>query len=118
MKHEKMRIAKITDEMVNYLYSIGAKDISIRLLEQDDQYNLTYKSDYEEINQDKLDNLITVCKNCGKTNEIEEFYWELLGDNDSASELALVRMMIDEIEIDIEDDYIKLILIRKKGSEK
>lgn len=114
MKHEKMRIAKITDEIINFLYSIGAKEITINLKELDDEYQMLYKSDYENISKKKLDQMIHTCKRCKKRNEMEEFYWELLGEDDGTAELSLVRMMIDKITIDIEDDHLEMKLIRKK----
>lgn len=115
MKHEKMRIARIADEIINYLYSLGAKDISINIKEDKEKFKLKFKSDYKDISQEKINDLVKICNTCSKANEMEEFYWELLGDTDSDSELSLMRMMIDEIEIDIQDDYIEMILIRKKS---
>lgn len=114
MKHERMRIARMTDEMINFLYSIGAKDISIRLKEDEENFMLKFESDYETVAKDKLDTLVETCKSCGKVNEMEEFYWELLGDTDTNSELSLIRMMIDDIDIVIEEEFIRLELVRKK----
>ncbi len=45
---------------------------------------------------------------------MEEYYWELVGDCDIDSELSLIAMMVNEIEVDIEDDYVELTLIRYK----
>jgi len=116
MKHEKKRITKIVDEIMTYLYSIGAKDIGIRVKEFEDRYVMTFNSDYKKMCEKKLDALIKALKSCSKQQEMEEYYWELLGDCDVDSELTLVGMMVNEAELDVEEDAIELKLTRYKES--
>lgn len=112
MKREKMRIIKITDEIINFLYSIGAEEIDIKLKSDQEKHILVFSADYIEITQVKMDQLIHVCEHSEKKGEVEEFYWELLGDAEKNSELSLVELMIDDVSIDITDDTIRIQLER------
>lgn len=114
MKHNKKRIMKIVDEITTHLYWIGAKDINIRIQEVDDKFKITFKSDYLPEKKKKIKKLIDALKRCDKQQEMEEYYWELVGDCDIDNELSLIGMMVDEAELEIEEDHLELILIRYK----
>lgn len=45
--------------------------------------------------------------------EIEAYYWELLGDMDSSSELDIMGLLIDEIDILESENIITIILKRE-----
>ncbi|TCO68861.1 hypothetical protein [Marinisporobacter balticus] len=113
MKHNKRRISKIVDELVVYLFNMGATDININLKEKKDYYKIVLTSNYTVKDQEKIEKMIKYLK-CGKQEEMEEYYWELAGDCDVDTELTLVGMMIDKAEIHTSEDTIKLVLYRYK----
>ena len=44
---------------------------------------------------------------------MEEYYWNLTGDNDTSTEVTLVGMMIDEAHINyINGEYLQILLTR------
>lgn len=114
MKHTKKRISKIADELLNFLMSIGADDITINVKDEEDRYKICAKSNYVKANnEEKLNDLIK-CIDCPKQEEMEEFYWELAGECDVDTELSLISMMVDKIKLDIDDDTIYIVLYKNK----
>ncbi|MBA1336356.1 MAG: hypothetical protein HPY66_2791 [Firmicutes bacterium] len=113
MKHNKKRIAKMVDELVTYMFSIGATDISINISDEVDSYRIRLESNYLNKYRKNLDKLQKYL-NYDKQEEMEEYYWELAGDSDVDTELTLIGMMTDEAEIDYNDDRIKITLRRNK----
>lgn len=113
MKHLKKRIVKIVDEMMTYFFSIGATDININVFENEEMFKITFNSNYLIQCKSCIEELVKSL-NCAKNQEMEEYYWELVGDCDVDTELPLVGMMINEAELDIEDDFVEVILYRYK----
>lgn len=113
MKHDKKRISKMVDELVTYMFSIGATDISINISDEPDTYRIHLESNYLDKYRKNLDKLQKYL-NYDKQEEMEEYYWELAGDSDIDTELTLVGMMTDKAEIDFTGDRIKITLHRSK----
>ncbi len=113
MKHNKKRISRIVDEMVTYFFSIGATDINVNIKEEETQYKIFVKGNYLEKYKEKLIKL-KKCLAYPKQEEMEEYYWELTGECDVDTELTLVGIMTDKVEMKITDDYIEVVLYRSK----
>ena len=62
-----------------------------------------------------IEEMIQTLSTCSKQIELEEYYWELVGDSDIDSELTLVGAMVDEIDINVEDETIEIILVRNRA---
>ena len=114
MKHEKKRIIKIIDEIITFLYSIGATDINLKIKDEKDKVTVEFDSDYKKECREKLDFFVHILRNSEKHQELEEYYWELVGESDVDTEISIIRMMVDDIKINIDDDFVNLILTRKK----
>ncbi len=95
MKHARLKISKIVDELMNYCFYMDATDIQINVKETDEYFKIYCKSDYHDQSLKKLEKLVKLL-NCTKHEEMEEYYWCLAGDSDVANELTLVGMMTDE----------------------
>lgn len=113
MKHTKKRISKIVDELVTYFFSMGSTNMNIKVKEEPSQFIIYLKSDYSKDANEKIDKLVRYLE-CAKQEEMEEYYWELTGVCDVDTELTLVGMMTDEVEIDIDEDTIEIKLYRNK----
>ena len=59
-------------------------------------------------------NDLTSQLNMPRRQDIEEYYWALNGDNDSSSELSLVGMMTDSVDVNYTNDVLKISLTRLK----
>ncbi|MFD3156768.1 hypothetical protein ACFIJ5_07910 [Haloimpatiens sp. FM7330] len=113
MKHEKKRIIKIVNEMMNFFFTIGSVDIQIHIEEETNRFIITFKMDYVDGCETRLNELISEL-NRAKQQEMEEYYWELVGDCDIDTEFSLIGMMVDEARCKIEKDFIEVELIRFK----
>lgn len=114
MKHDNKKIMGIIDEVMTFLYCVGAKEINIHTIKAEDKYVIEIKSDYLNKNKSKVEDMIDTLSTCQRQIELEEYYWELVGDSEVGTELTLVGAMVDEIDIDLEDDSIEITLIRNR----
>ncbi|MDF2676644.1 MAG: hypothetical protein K0Q97_949 [Bacillota bacterium] len=115
MKHNKKRIVKIVDELIIFLFSINSTNINVNILENNDEYEITGIGNYNGGHDKKIEKFVKLL-NCPKHEEMEECYWELTGESDVGSELALLGMMIDDASINIDDGKLEIILHRSKSS--
>lgn len=113
MKHNKKRVSKIIDELITYLFSMEANNININVLDREEDYKILVESNYKKEYEDMLDKLIVALKS-PKQEEIEEYYWELTGESDVGTEIYLVGMMIDKVDVFIDGNTIKMELYRNK----
>ncbi len=114
MKHIKKRVSKIVDELLTYLFKIGSNNINIGIIEEKKHYKITFTALIHHVDEKDID-LLVKCLNCDKSEEMEEYYWELTGECDTDTELSIVGMMIDEFEVDLTEDKLELIIYRNKG---
>lgn len=115
MKHNKLKIVKMLDEILNYLYYLGAKETDANIKELEDRFEITIISDYKEgLPEKKIEKMVKAL-NVPREEEMEEYYWELAGDCDLDSELSIVGMMCDEAYVNkIMENKLKIRLVRKK----
>ncbi|MFA9397641.1 MAG: hypothetical protein ACERKV_05160 [Clostridiaceae bacterium] len=115
MKHTKLKITKMLNEILNYLYYIGATDISAHIKEEINYFEISIESDYKEgIKDSKIEkiekNLLTK-----REESMEEYYWELAGECDVDCDLVLVGMMCDFSEVKkLDNNKIKILVRRNK----
>ena len=115
MKHTKLKVVKMLDEMLNYVYYLGARDADINIKELEDRFEIIIICDYKEgLPEAKIDKMIKAL-NVPREEEMEEYYWELAGDCDLDNELCIVGMMCDEAYVDkLPGNRLKIRLVREK----
>lgn len=120
MSHNKKKLANVIEELTMFFFSLGARDIhsSIHVDEQCAELEIT--SDYQQKYRERLDALVKYF-NEPKNEALEDFYWELAGTGDpgESSQLLLIGMMVDEADVEIGEDQVK-VKVRKnlKGKTK
>lgn len=113
MKHLKQRNIKIVNELMSFFYRNGANKIHIDINSLEDKTEFFLSTEIENLDENTL-STVEKLLNSPRYHEMEEYYWNLTGDNDSASELSLVGMMTDEAEITYKDNLIlEIRLVRK-----
>ncbi len=95
MRHHDKKIGKIIDELTTYLLRKNVKNISIEIkcFEHKDKIVFTFC--------DATDELLNILKETltqERDEQLEEYGWELLGENDCSGELNLIGMLIDRCE--------------------
>ena len=114
MKHTKLKISKIVDELMNYFFYMDATDIEIRVNETEDYFKIYCKSNYRDHSLKKIQKLVKLLSTA-KHEELEEYYWCLTGDCDVANELSLIGMMTDEAVVRYtEGESVEITLIKYK----
>lgn len=108
MRQDKKRILRITEELVNFLFSIGATDIQTRIRREPERYLITIESDFSAGKREELEELSEYFGRSGQYGAAEE-YWELMGDHHgSGSELMLIGMMVSSAKIDLGTASVRL----------
>jgi len=113
MKHLRQRNIKILGELTSYLVRIGCSDLHIDFNTKGDITYISFTSVNPDISEQTL-NELTSQLNMPRRQDIEEYYWALNGDNDSSSELSLVGMMTDSVDVNYTNDVLKISLTRLK----
>lgn len=114
--HEIKKISRIIDELLTHFLSRYQSRAEIAVEESDTEYVIVFTmADIEIESEDyvKLVNDVSVARNP----ELENYYWPLAGESDSESELTLVSMMSDSIDVTYEDNCLELRLTRKKSGK-
>ncbi|HAX02898.1 MAG: hypothetical protein A2Y45_05655 [Tenericutes bacterium GWC2_34_14] len=93
---EKKIISQLIQEISLFLMHHEYKSYHIEFNQDDFQEIFTITVDH--IEDELLDFMKTKIKQ-EREQEIEAYYWELLGDIDSSSELKIMGLFIDDMEV-------------------
>lgn len=111
MKHLRQRNICLLSEFTSYLVNIGCDDIHIDFKTKEDAITINFNSRNSNLTEKNITKLTTLL-NTPRREDIEEYYWELNGNENFYSELTLIGMMIDEVEVSYIDDILNVNLIR------
>ncbi len=116
MIHERKKMAKIIEELTMYFFALGATKIESCLEKEKDQYIIRFHTDYQAEYRNNLTSLQKYL-NEPRNASVEDIYWELAGSGDpgETSQLLLVGMMTDRVDIVIRDKDMELALYRYRG---
>ncbi|MTI67868.1 MAG: hypothetical protein FH753_14880 [Firmicutes bacterium] len=113
MKHEIKKVSKILDELVTFCFTHGTKDMNINIKETKEYFKMTIESDNVNCNDERVKRLNELLAG-PRQSEMEEHYWELTGESDCDTELTLVGMMIDKVDIKFDNSSLTMVLFRYK----
>lgn len=95
--HELKKGCKIVDELLLYLMKHGHHKVDISVDKTEDRLIIEMTTDRcDDELLEKMDSYI----NNERELEVEEYGWELMGESDAQSELGMVGLLIDSLEID------------------
>ncbi len=109
--HENMKNAKIIEEVFAYFLEKGLKEIQSSLLinEKETLFTIVIKTNniklFEQFKQDMV---------CNRDYELEEYGWELMGDEGSVCELHTLGILINSYDCKYENGVLEIFLHRKK----
>jgi len=113
MKHEEKKVAVIIDEIITLLLLEGAEEIDVNIKREANvskveiiHRNCQLKSEFIEKIRNSLD--------VQRQNEVEGYYWQLVGDDHNGDELYLVGAMIDNAQVEMIDKDLTIRFSRKK----
>jgi hypothetical protein len=111
MKHINQRNIRIVDELMSFCYKYGASKLEIEVDSKKNEIIIIVKAHVKHFPKETLvlaNNLLSA----PRCREMEEYYWNLSGDDDTDTELTLIGMMTDEAEVNYINE--KLLEIKLK----
>ncbi len=114
MKHETKKICKIVDELMTLLMKEGSGLLELKINRLDDKTIITIIDSETHYTKKEVDDM-TECFNVQRQHEVEEYYWQLVGDVDNDSELTIVGAMVDSADIKLENGNLYMKLVRLNG---
>lgn len=113
MKHETQKISRIANVLVDFFLSLSAKKIDLSIDEQENFFEIIISSESVNDNHSKIEDLKDFLK-VQRQEEIEEYYWQLVGNDNEIEEINLIGMMVDEAVVEHQHPILKVKLIRYK----
>ncbi len=111
MKHEIKKICKIVDEMTTLLLRDDTDTVDIKINRMKDRTVISIV-DYNTKYTQKDADLLIECFNVQRQREVEEYYWQLVGEADNDSELTIIGIMVDSSTIELKDNNMYIELVR------
>ncbi|SCY83083.1 hypothetical protein [Alkaliphilus peptidifermentans] len=114
MSDHHSRIYKIINELTNFILKSGARHCDIKLEEENESIKLTiagYSIDLSPEELEELQNSLSI----PRQQPVEEYLWELAGENENYEELNLIGMMIDSASVKYKDRCLTIIITRNEG---
>ncbi|WP_461205627.1 hypothetical protein [Clostridium sp. DL1XJH146] len=113
MRHEVQKVAKIVDEIINFCFLNSSKKMNISIEDKEDAFIIVAESHQVDCSIEKIERIKDLL-NVQRQREMEEYYWQLAGEDIKGGELNLVGMMVDEVFIEFKCPSFKIKLVRYK----
>ncbi len=112
MKSAKKSI-KLVNELMNFYFSVGIKSVQVKVEHDKRKTEICITGEIEDISLKQLEDL-EMSLNTAREKQVEEYYWELAGENNQSQELSLVGMMIDKAEVNYENNELMIKIAREE----
>jgi len=102
---------KIASELLSYCHHFGATEFHLDVVEKDKCVTLVIRASPDVIPDEDMDRL-KVALSAPRHRDIEQDYWELIGDSEDCFELTLLGMLCDESSVEYDGQSIAITLKR------
>ncbi len=109
MNHFDKKIGKVIDELTTFLLKKKCDDIEIKIKKHSDKVELVFGFTYTD---EKIITLLEETLSQERDESLEEYGWELLGENDCSGELNLIGMCMDNFDVEITGSKALIVLTR------
>lgn len=108
----RRKMARVVDELYTTLFMAGAHKVDMSLERQETGLRLTMSSDFAPDSRHHLEEMARLLQPEERDPALVKTYWELAGEDltGSDSEIALVGQMIDEAQVEIDEEQVRLCL--------
>ncbi len=103
---------KLASELLGYCFGVGIHHMQMDIDSREDQLTVTVSGTTTKDIQNQIEDL-RVQLNTPKETQVEEYYWELMGETVHADELTLVGMIIDKAEVNYHDKHLEIRILKK-----
>ena len=110
----KKKTIKIISELIGFCYDSGIKDINVDIKREKKEVTITIIGKTKKDIGEKVDGLRRML-NTPLEPQMEEYYFELVGETGHAEELSLVGMIIDKAEVYYTKDRLEIRVYKKES---
>lgn len=111
MRHEIKKICKIVDELTTLFLKEDTNEVDFKIITSDEKTTLKIIDYHTQYTDEQIEHLKNIL-NRQRQSEIEEYYWQLAGENDSEDELTLISAMIDTAVVEKREGNLYLEIVR------
>jgi len=111
MKNNLEIALRISSDLITYCHHHGATEYDTKISEGADSIMYIIHAHPVSMTEDQLANL-TKRLSAPRQRDVENDYWELIGESEDFSELMLVGMSCDEARIDYDGANLTFTLLR------
>jgi len=111
MKTKFEKTLRITGDLMLYCHHHGATEFNTNIVESNGSITFVIHALPVDLTADQLEGLKKRL-DVPRQREIEQDYWELMGESEDFPELTLVGMLCDEVNIYYKDRVITITLLR------
>jgi len=111
MKIKFQKTMNIASELLAYCHHHGAKEFHLDIMEGNNSVKMVMRACPEDLSPDELDYLKTALST-PRQREVEQGFWELIGESEDYSELQLLGMLCDDADVDYTDRILTVSLSR------
>ncbi len=113
MKFKSEKLIKLMNELINFCLEIGMKDLQINFSCHSDRGEITVSGYAEDPPLKELEELEEIL-NVPRQEELEEYYWMLIGDGHGMQELEMVGTLVDNGSITYQDKILTIYICRRE----
>jgi len=111
MKTNFEKTMKITNDLMLYCHNHGATEFNTNIIEGNGTITYVIHSLPVDITPEQLEGVMKRL-NAPRQRDIEQDYWELMGESEDFTELTLVGMLCDEAHVSYKNQIITFTLVR------
>ncbi len=114
MRLERHVVSRIVSELMNFFFSLGARDFRADVSRSEEGHEIFIESDYGTGQGGKLKEMARLLR-MPRAREMEEYSWSLSGDISTGQEIYLVGILTDTVSVDHDEEAerVKITLFRK-----
>ncbi|WP_408956515.1 hypothetical protein [Natroniella sp. ANB-PHB2] len=98
---------KLVSGLLDFNFEIGIDQVEIEVDYKKDGLEICIQGNNKSISLQEVEKLKKAL-NTPKEAQVEEYYWQLVGDISNFKELALVGMIVDDAEVEYKNDNLKI----------
>lgn len=114
MKYKREKLIKIMNELVNLCLHINMSDLEIKFSCDEDEGRISIQGPCDNPPMEMLEDLEFIL-NSPRQEELEEYYWSLVGDGHGNRELEMVGVLVDSGKISYKNNILKISVIRNQA---
>lgn len=114
MKFKREKLIRIMNELVNFCLNIGMTDLDIKFDCHKDRGKVTVSGYSENPPMIRLTDLEDIL-NAPRQEELEEYYWILVGEGHGHQELEMIGTLVDSGSVTYEDRILTIYVCRREN---